>query len=462
VKCCCLGIVDDLRRRFARLDLRAHLPQARCKRFNLLLLFSESRVEIFPLPRNCGSLLFVFSVLLEELVEQHRVHRFITNRVDLALCIAHNQVGIDLFHVLGDEAKLWSGIEINFFLVAEGDRFQCKDRFARFVHWFDIVLETLRGGYRAEASIAVYNNACACNWASTDASNKGSTLGSLYTDADRSRVARPSRIADIDVAVASGEICTGINAQGNVAAARCVVKERPDTLGRVVDAGCVVKERIKTAGRVLAAGCIASERIKTGGRVVDAGCVVKERIKTAGRVLAAGCIASERIKTGGRVAVAGCVVKKRVNTGGRVAIAGYVEIERQKSGGRIVGAGCVVLQRASTGCRVVEADYVPKERSITGGRVGISAYVAKERINTVGRVEVADCVAKERLTSGCRVGVSVCVVSESIKAKRRVPPAKCEAEERAIAPQQCSGWDSLRPAVGQPLAQLAEAQSRRA
>jgi hypothetical protein len=428
VKCCCLGIVDDLRRRFARLDLRAHLPQARCKRFNLLLLFSESRVEIFPLPRNCGSLLFVFSVLLEELVEQHRVHRFITNRVDLALCIAHNQVGIDLFHVLGDEAKLWSGIEINFFLVAEGDRFQCKDRFARFVHWFDIVLETLRGGYRAEASIAVYNNACACNWASTDASNKGSTLGSLYTDADRSRVARPSRIADIDVAVASGEICTGINAQGNVAAARCVVKERPDTLGRVVDAGCVVKERIKTAGRVLAAGCIASERIKTGGRVV----------------------------------VAGCVVKKRVNTGGRVAIAGYVEIERQKSGGRIVGAGCVVLQRASTGCRVVEADYVPKERSITGGRVGISAYVAKERINTVGRVEVADCVAKERLTSGCRVGVSVCVVSESIKAKRRVPPAKCEAEERAIAPQQCSGWDSLRPAVGQPLAQLAEAQSRRA
>jgi hypothetical protein len=36
----------------------------------------------------------------------------------------------------------------------------------------------------AEATVGVYNNACARNWASTDASNKGSGLGSLYTDAD--------------------------------------------------------------------------------------------------------------------------------------------------------------------------------------------------------------------------------------------------------------------------------------
>jgi hypothetical protein len=42
----------------------------------------------------------------------------------------------------------------------------------------------LRGGYGAEASEVVYNNACACDCASTDASNKGSGLGSFYTDAD--------------------------------------------------------------------------------------------------------------------------------------------------------------------------------------------------------------------------------------------------------------------------------------
>jgi hypothetical protein len=44
----------------------------------------------------------------------------------------------------------------------------------------DIVLETLRRGYRAEASVDVYNNACARNWASTDASNKGSGEGGRW------------------------------------------------------------------------------------------------------------------------------------------------------------------------------------------------------------------------------------------------------------------------------------------
>jgi hypothetical protein len=122
------------------------------------------------------------------------------------------------------------------------------------VHRFDIVLETLRGGYRAEASAGGYNNACACNWASTDASNKGSGLGSLYTDADCLRLGRPARGADIDVAVASGETYTGINAQGDVAAARCVVKERVNTVGRVVVAGCVVGECANTVSRVAVAG----------------------------------------------------------------------------------------------------------------------------------------------------------------------------------------------------------------
>jgi hypothetical protein len=240
-------------------------------------------------------------VLFEELVEQHRVHRFVPDGISLSVAIASDQIGVDLFHILSHKAELWSGIGINLFRVMEGNRLERQDRFARFADRSDIVLETLRGGYRAEASIAVYNNACACDWASTDASNKGSSLGSLYTDADRSRVARPSRIADIDVAVASGEICTGINAQGNVAAARCVVKERPDTLGRVVDAGCVVKERLNTGCCVVAAGCVAKERLQASGGVTAAGCGVRERFKTVGCVVAGSCIAKKRINTEGRV-----------------------------------------------------------------------------------------------------------------------------------------------------------------
>ncbi len=41
-----LIVADHLRRRAAHLDLRAHLLQARCKRFNLLLLPHGSRLEV--------------------------------------------------------------------------------------------------------------------------------------------------------------------------------------------------------------------------------------------------------------------------------------------------------------------------------------------------------------------------------------------------------------------------------
>src|SRR6266487_711942 len=90
-------------------------------------------------------------------------------------------------------------------------------------------------------------------------------MGSLHTDADRSRVARPSRIADIDVAVASGEIYTGIKAQGDVAAARCVVKERTKTDCRVVVACLDVgaKERKVSLSRVVVG--IASVRRRSYG-----------------------------------------------------------------------------------------------------------------------------------------------------------------------------------------------------
>jgi hypothetical protein len=80
------------------------------------------------------------------------------------------------------------------------------NRFAQFVHRFDIVLETLRGGYRAEASVGVYNNACACNWASIDARNKGSCLGSLRADADGVGLGRNTLVTDIDIVTARGEV----------------------------------------------------------------------------------------------------------------------------------------------------------------------------------------------------------------------------------------------------------------
>ena len=63
-----------------------------------------------------------------------------------------------------------------------------------------------------------------------------------------------TKVADIDIVIASGEIHTGFKAQCDVAAAGSVAIERLNTIGRVVAAGCVAKERLVTVGRVAVAG----------------------------------------------------------------------------------------------------------------------------------------------------------------------------------------------------------------
>src|SRR5204862_3115783 len=101
---------------------------------------------------------------------------------------------------------------INLLFVAERDGFQRENCFAGLIHRFDLFLETSRGGYRAEASQVVYNNACASNWASTDASNKGSGLDLACADSDSIGVARTTNRADIDVVAASGDLDAGLMA----------------------------------------------------------------------------------------------------------------------------------------------------------------------------------------------------------------------------------------------------------
>jgi hypothetical protein len=41
------------------------------------------------------------------------------------LVVARYQIGIDLFHFLGHEAKLWDALGIKLLFVAEGDRLEC-------------------------------------------------------------------------------------------------------------------------------------------------------------------------------------------------------------------------------------------------------------------------------------------------------------------------------------------------
>src|SRR5207253_5679840 len=98
--------------------------------------------------------------------------------------------------------------------------------------------------------------------------NKGAVLRALLADANFAGLARCTQhvSSDIDVVVAGGEICTGIEAQSDVAGG--VGKKRLRTVGGVLGAGCVATKRIKTGGRILAARCVAFERKSTVGRVV--------------------------------------------------------------------------------------------------------------------------------------------------------------------------------------------------
>ena len=60
------------------------------KRFNLLL-------------QTCDScfLFLVLAMFLEELIEQHGIYLIVADAIGFSILVAHDQVGIHLFHVLG-------------------------------------------------------------------------------------------------------------------------------------------------------------------------------------------------------------------------------------------------------------------------------------------------------------------------------------------------------------------------
>ena len=80
-------------------------------------------------------------MLFQELVEQHRVHRFVAHGLGFSFFIAHDQVGIHFFNLLGNQAKLRDPLGIELFFVTEGDGFECEERFTGLVHRLDGLLE---------------------------------------------------------------------------------------------------------------------------------------------------------------------------------------------------------------------------------------------------------------------------------------------------------------------------------
>ena len=223
-----------------------------------------------------------FAVLFEELVEQHRVHRFVAHGVRLALLVAGHQIGIHLFHVLSHEAELRDALGVKLVLVAEGHRFERENRFARFVHRFDLVLETRRGSDRAELTVGIDDYSYASgNGGATNAGDKG---------ARREFLASPMRIvldspasatiADIDVVTARGEIDDRLQSPNAMLLLPVVLLRSALSPMAVLLLPVVLLGARKTDGRVVVAGCVDIERISTGGRVGVAGCVVGERTET--------------------------------------------------------------------------------------------------------------------------------------------------------------------------------------
>src|ERR1700719_3279290 len=146
-----LIVEDHFRCRFARFKLVAYL-------LNLgLLLFPccGQKLHFLPLLQyGCPQLLDP-AVLFEKLVEQHRIHRFVTHSVNLPLGVAHHQVGIYLFHFLGHQPKLWNAFGVNLLLVTEGHWSQRQDCFTCFVHGLDLLLEAPRRGSGAELAVCI-------------------------------------------------------------------------------------------------------------------------------------------------------------------------------------------------------------------------------------------------------------------------------------------------------------------
>src|SRR5438552_14272411 len=133
------------------------------------------------------------------------------------MVVASDQIGVHLLHLLGHKPELRDAIGIKLMLVAEGNRLQRQDRFARLVHRFDFIFESLRGNDRAEMAAGINNDPdTSSNRYSTNPGDKGFRLSSCRANANRIGVTRSTRVADLDIVVAIEESRPGVKAQCSV------------------------------------------------------------------------------------------------------------------------------------------------------------------------------------------------------------------------------------------------------
>src|SRR5262249_47905725 len=155
--------------------------------------------------------LLYFAVLLEELVEQHRVHRFVTHGESFPLVVADHQIRIYLFPVLSHQAKLRRSLRIDFLLVAERNGLEREDRFAGFVHRLNTLFVFSGELTRAELAMGVDEHAYpAIRRFAVDAGDKRPLLCPRLADANGIRIASGAEhtSSNNDIIAAGGKIET--------------------------------------------------------------------------------------------------------------------------------------------------------------------------------------------------------------------------------------------------------------
>src|SRR6266550_4648072 len=69
-----------------------------------------------------------------ELIKQHRITASQTNSEGLPVVMVNYQIGVHLFYLFSNQAKLRDFLRIDLGLVAERDRFEHEDGLPRLVH----------------------------------------------------------------------------------------------------------------------------------------------------------------------------------------------------------------------------------------------------------------------------------------------------------------------------------------
>ncbi len=191
-------------------------------------------------------------MFFQKLIEQHRVHRIITYRIDLAVLVAHDEIRIHSGHFLGNQSKLRRAGVVALIMKRHG--FECQNGFADFVHCLNVGLITPRRTRCAELACRVDYHSYRVSVLRCDVANVGDKTAVVYVR---------TSTTDTDNVGSRGNEHAGIIAQGRVGAASGVTRQRATTDGRVEVAGSVTRQRVNAIGGVVATGGVALECVRT-------------------------------------------------------------------------------------------------------------------------------------------------------------------------------------------------------